>query len=758
MVIDYSEQFSTFIKPAAKLRLQLEPWRTDDEFKNQGGRIFYAVDTDTVILFADPHGKTKYADIFPDDDDSQRFVLAVALGKFIFYELTKDNPRKPLLIIPPHNTELETVFDAINRRAVNNPNKLPIALDNLKTNLKEYAENKIDIRALYNSLDEILLDAIRGKGAAAQLSRITSLLKDDCLQHSYNYQEKLDSVSYFPFLLDDSDKESPDDQAIKDLTKEWDDRLKATKNRSKATHCISKDAGALGCLELINRRLEGKIRLVLITGDQALQKAAKEYKISEHNTFKDLFIRDPRVFMAAPHFLPVDHTDGVSLLAWLDVLFSMYQPNRDRDYYLGKLRELVEKGEKEGSELAQTFFSENMPIVEFKNKWQDYLQRINRYYKVDNLGNVDMFINITKAYLDKVRKHLLNESLKTLVEFYKIAATGGYMSTEKLERLSDTDRDDKDLMPLRGVPPLRFTLPSVKKLADNLCTSLCHAEILLNAAALENLNTEDPTGYSAFVIYAHAFAAAGRWKATADLSRVALLIADQKEWHSDFPKEYEPITGNEAAYLLAWATRHCVKRATQLSEAKRYLKEAASRKKEATGKEEADVRFDGEFIAINMIYHLFRIFESKTIPEDIPSLKQCQTDILNLIDSIETREEAELVKFAVRKQMFAYLFCAFILRQYKENESITDEELVTIKNRLGDSRKIYEDEYQRPITCFTRPVYKLACFLYGNEGQKACADDVKEILDKTRVRHCHVMPYDEKLYDFFAGLIPAQCN
>ena len=94
-----SQEFK-YIRDAAKLRLQLEPWRTDKKFGGQEDGIFYAVDTDVVKLFSDPAGLSKYANVFPDDDEYIREILAWALGQFIFFRLTKDRRFPSRLFVP----------------------------------------------------------------------------------------------------------------------------------------------------------------------------------------------------------------------------------------------------------------------------------------------------------------------------------------------------------------------------------------------------------------------------------------------------------------------------------------------------------------------------------------------------------------------------------------------------------------------------------------------------------------------------------
>ena len=69
---------------AAHQRRLMEPWINDRRFSKAGGKVAYAVDTDVIMLFADPaeksipqqHRSFGYATIFRDDNER----LSMAFG------------------------------------------------------------------------------------------------------------------------------------------------------------------------------------------------------------------------------------------------------------------------------------------------------------------------------------------------------------------------------------------------------------------------------------------------------------------------------------------------------------------------------------------------------------------------------------------------------------------------------------------------------------------------------------------------------
>lgn len=743
-----------YIRDAAELRLQLEPWRTDKKFGGQEDGIFYAVDTDVVKLFSDPVGTSKYANVFPDDDEYIREILAWALGQFIFFRLTKD---RPLFVIPPHHQEMDRVFAGIARDAAKERAEVSDIWPRLEKHLQEYKRTN-DMDAMVSSLKKEPLDLIRfaygeGKGYTAELARITELLRHDRLLHIEGYvYHPCGEPWTLPALHDETD--SGDYDTLKKLTKSWSERLGATTSKSKKQRqfLISDDAEVLARLVWINRELEGtKKRVVLISGDPSLQRAAAEYPYNSH-TFADLFIRDPMVFITAPDFLTAksmhegetDKELKPGLIGWLDVFLARFEPGRSG--YNKRLRVILGLNEQQGDELAHKFLEKTPDsISKRKRDWKQFVRWAaveyglgsDRKHLEERLAKI-----ITEDGLIQVRKKVDEQVSKVWHDLWKGATETGYWSLDK-----------QQVLPLRGVPALRFTLESADALSRDLCCTLRHEKIIQDSDSLAKLNEEDPSNYTASVIYALAFGAKGRWGVARTLLEFALYIADNEARNYDLPKEYEPITGNEAAYVLAWAIRHNVKSAAQLRNAQRYLKKATPRKATATGGDGTDIRYKSESIAIDMTYHLFRLFSQEKIPAYVPTLAQCQKRLLELLRSLKLdKQEKEYIRLTVKKQLLVYLFCALLLRQFKDKETDMKQDRQEILQWLPEFKTLLEREGHRTKTCFTQPIYLCTCYLYGmKEQQKKCLIDAKKFLSKKRVQRCYVMPYDEALYGFFYG-------
>lgn len=747
----------------------MKAWRADQEFAIQGGTIFYAVDTDVVKLFSDPADKLDYAAIFPDDEEQTRGIMARALGQFIFFRLTKN---QPLFVIPPHDYEMDRVFTWIARHAARERKKTAYDWPKLEKHLNEYKLTK-NMDALLHSLKKEPLDLIRfvygeGVGYIAELSRINELLKKGRLLHIERYVDRRNGKPWtLPLLHDETDTEDYD--ILKRLSKSWFDRLKK-EDQGKNDQAIKDDADVMARLEWSNRELElegGKKRLVLISGALYLHRGAAKYRWSNNNqTFADLFIRHPKVFLAAPDFLTAQGMNEKELsmepklspLRWLDVFLARFETKLlDYDYVTStSLLKVLALNNEQGIELADKLLEKDPDvIVKLKQKSKQFVDCAGVEYGLSSQRKpLEKIVTIiTEDSLKELREKVNRQAIKVLRNFWEVTTVAGFwfaynLDLDQRQGVLDTKQD----LPKRGVPTLRFTLEPAATRAKILYRTLRHEEITQRKVTFNT--SEDPSGYTEFLLYALAFGAAGRWNAALALSEFALQIVDSKAGIDEIPKGHESITGNEAVYLLAWAIRHDAKTASQLHKARQYLKKAQPLKAEATG-DGTDIRYESESIALNITYHLFRLFSRETIPQNTPTLSQCQEKALELLRKIEKdKDEEEEIRIIVKKQVMAYLFCALLLRQFKEKETVKEQEMREILEWLPRFKAILDRTEPCTKTCFTLPVYLVASSLYGSKKKrKRCEQAAKNILNQEKVQRCYVMPYDEALYAFFMDIV-----
>ncbi|MBF0564618.1 MAG: hypothetical protein HQK89_05190 [Nitrospirae bacterium] len=765
------------IKRAAELRLRLEPWRFDKEFTDQGGRIYYAVDTNIVKMFTNPISLKNYARFLTDDDRTCE-ILAWALSRFIFFRLTDSS--LPLLIIPPHHKELERVFNAIAHVALADKGKfysenLNSIVSKIKPHFDKYKRTK-NMEALISSLenDTIALALFAyggGNGPTAEMTRITDLLEKGRLLHIDHYYESSSEKPWtLPVLPVNNNQNGY--ETLCNYVKSWTERFGKTKEQKITPDNASNDAKVLAHLEWINRDLGGdKKRLVLISGDQALHKTAGEYKIDGEQTFADLYIRDPRVFMATPDFILYKREGKIvgDLIGWLDTFFANYQPGISNK----RLHEISKLGGVEGNKLAKEFLKKSPDCIsKLREDWQKhvYLTAMEYGFKSTEDQFKDFLEHIeAKDDVDEVKREINSMISEVVINLWKSASYTGLWSM--VEELNDLPNKPKsaDQLPLRGIPVLR--LPIVNNILEKLTSTLQTEEIIGNKTSFEQITCEEQSGYAAFLLHALAFGAKCRWKVSVTLSTLALHIAKHEAPNDKLSKGVEPITGNEAWYLLAWATRHTAKTASELSAVKQYMKKAISCKAKALkaigiDSDGYDIRYESEFVAIHMTYHLFRIFKGETIPDglEIPPLSQCQSRIVELLEELELENlEKEYIRVMLKKQLLTYLFSILLLRQFKEDETGMEREIQDIPTKwFPEFEIIMGSKELRTQTCLTKPIYDVACYFYGTAKKKQqkhdCAEDVNKILNKDKVKSCYLMPYDEEFYGFLRDIVNDYCK
>lgn len=770
-----SNEAFQYFSGAAKLRILMAPWLEDQSFINSKNKILYAVDTNTIVLFSNPFIKDRALIGLPGDNKEIYEILAWALGRYIFYKLTFD---QPLLVIPPINLEIDRVFSAVMIGALKETIDTQRKWPKLNTYLNEYTKTQDEeafIAKLENESIDLISFVFGGRiGKTAELERISELLRDGRVLNIEAYVDNSgDGAPWYPPLLRDKiDKE--DYNILNDLTSSWQTRLKKTASKKKKKKNVSDDAEMLARLEWMNKEIrEDNRRLVLITDDLSVQNASVGYMVDEKHSFADLYIRDPNIFLAAPDFLKQDYGDKIEtsdsknpgLIGWLEVFLGRYDPN-DLDY-LKQLRRVSKFSDQQRKNVAAQVLEQNPNYVsEIKTKWKEFIRASSVEYTFESGHNVlaNIIETITGEGIESIKKRVEQRASEVTRNFWQAATVAGYWSTDKKQHQTVQLHDvynTKQIPPKRGVPALRFTLEKVHTRSNRLSRTLAHQEILQGASLFDELKDEDSSGYTAYLLYALAFGALGRWGVIPPLSEYALFLADHVADKNSTPEGYEQITGNEAAYLLAWGIRHKVRTMVQLEQARTNIKEAKSRKAKATGGDGSDIRYETELIALYMTYHCYRLFWQGPFPSDIPSLKQIHDDIIALLQklSLNKEKEDEHISVAVEKQLLAYLFCSLLLRQFKEEEADIEKEVRETIKFLPQFKTILENKDYCTITCFTQPIYLIAGLIYGTgDEQQKCVSAIKKLLSPEKIHNFYLMPYDEALFDFFKNLVTRCLN
>jgi len=762
-----------YIREAAELRQRLDRWLSDQtDAQEHGIRLLYAVDTDIVKLFSDPKEMQKYATVFCGDSDETQEALAWALGYFIFFQLTQNDS---LLVIPPHHLELDRVIAGIARDAVREEESISddTLWQELELQIQAYRRTK-DKDTLVRFLEKDSLQLLRfafgsGEGYLAELARITKLFKKERLLHIDRYVERQTEKGFpwtLPVLRDKENRKDYDD--LMELKESWSVRLRNEKPKGVPDIKIEDDAEVLARLEWINAELElegSKRQLLLITGDNALYRAADKYLKKDDRSFAEVYLRHPQVFLAAlnPNSSKSNASDNsdndldndqrnnselIELIGLLDVFFACYKPGHSG--YMDRLGEISTLTQKEQAVLLHDFtvrLSHGIPTLQ--DKWKKTVKSTMMNYsfssKSKKIQQIIYYLEKEDKDIEAIKAQVERRASHVKTEFWETMMIAGYSATEAKNK-------KHILLPWRGVPALRFTLQPAQDYVRKLCQTLDYKQLTDMKISFDELKGQDESGYTGFLVYALAFGAAGRWGAVKALATRALQIADHEAKNSPLSKEHEPITGNEAAYLLAWANRHDVRNAKRLKTARRYLGMAMDRKSKATNSRGNNIRYESEELALNMTYHCFRLFSNQSIPKDIPSLEECQNKAIKLLFLIE-HEKERYIRITVKKQLLTYLFFAMFLRIDKEGEKkLSVEKAVDIKRWLKEFGVLHKCKGHKTKTCMTWPIYLLAASRYrALEEAKQYRLEAKEFFD-SEARNCRVMPYDEELYRFLADL------
>lgn len=766
---------TAYLRDAAGLRLRLEAWREDRAYCDDGGEILYAVDTDIVVFLISPQDNSRYAIVFQDDDSVTQEALAWALGRFIFYRLTGEHP---LLVVPPHHLEIDRVFSNIASKAPNEAKTTAASLGRLEALFEKHRMHN-DREVLIQGLKTEALDIVRLLYGGATLQRMTELLNRRRLLHIDRFTDRRgESVWTLPVLQDETEPE--DYQTLKALRAAWIERLGRTKGKNVGQLRIADDAEVLGRIEWVNQVMETggqQKRLVLISGDQALQRTAASYFVRGERSFADLYIRDPRVFLADPDFLITPTVEQSTLgdseatgprrrvmIEWLDVLLAPFEPGKDA--YFDRLRGISGTEKHDDISWGSNVGREGM-VSEPKREWREFvmLAAVGYGFKSPHDMVAEVAERLAKILPRDIPDLIEQEIARAELDFWGAAMQAGFWSTRDFElsreRPLSCPDDTGTPVPPRGVPELRFEHSlKAEDYAKRISATLKTTTLDPREFTLQQLLEEDPSSYNTFLVYGLAFAAAGRWHATGSLSRRAIGIADQLQ-AAGRTRIVTKITGSEATYLLACALRHDAKSAADLTRWKvgDCLVEAGQRKAREPGHDSFDVRFVAETIALNITYHHFRLFKNEPFPtKGVPSLGECQKELLRLLEPLYRgmAEENPNIGLAVERQTLTNLFIVLLLRQYKQGEA-TPEKGIDIRTWLQRFKDAVWPEgvaTGSSATCLTRAVFLVAGWRYGGEADKAeHARQIHDTYASQKLERCYVMAYDKERYQFLRDII-----
>lgn len=763
---------------AQQMHWQL-PRQRDRQLIASGGQMLHAVDTDTVILYSNPWEKAPhteqregYAEIFPGEKRDIVIGLGMALAHFIFERLSRD---LPLIMLPPLNEEMDNVFEAVARKAAVEGARALKNLDEIKLLIKTVSQEEHDqvVRLLVEKVDSIVRFLQGAEGPLTELPRYFLLMKntritspDYLLQQGMITDPDICAALTPPASLADR-------LQFRLMCNDWFDRLKKVTSSAQKNVLTMTDAQVLARLEWINDKLAAQAepdkpvhRMVLITGDQSMHKAASNYKSDGQKwDFADCFLRHPRAYLAEPGVLePLKEGGGLNATTetelqidqWLETLLGKFYPGTDS--FEERLDTLLGYPE-QASKYIQPLLEREDVIQEFENRWSEYTKNL-----VVSRTPSELELKLAKAQERQVIQDYqalvgnIEEAIHARIDTvwdqcFTVVADGSSYNL-----ISSRDAKHRS----RNAPMLTF---------DSFNETRRFVRRVLKEGMVANKwsdtiqrikEKDDASGYALYLALGVFFAAEGRWKVSAILASRALTIARRKK-----PMH---VSGREALYLRAVSLRHTARHSADLEVVEQLLNEAEIAYKQDTDEREelkaAPCRFHAELLALYLTYHLFRVFLNEPIPEEklIPSLSSLLKKIETaLIELGKSKEDKKVVLFVERNLVSNWLMACLL--------GIKDESLqpdMEMFNRYQERLEKNIDPPNNDIPCsfyndipcsfYIELLRSVAawCVETNSKKRKECQANVNNLLASDEYQYKEVMCYDKKRFEFLQNLVNKQ--
>lgn len=679
--------------------------------------VSYAVDVDVVVLYSDPKGKLSYGRVLSGNNEEVCSAAALLLGDYIVRRMpallstTTNSDSVGLVLIPPHDAELQRVGLAISQESMGNrtsSNNSPLSknevlllqqfLNDTHDKGSDHIENvlKLLIRT------GLLTDPYQGGGTKLEIARLEALKPGRIIgPRKHPWFQDTGSAMLPPRrpAANDPPEQHVQYRELESMADRWHERLVSiyldnSKSSKVATQHKGKnilaDALALARLEWINRELakasDKKRRLVLITGSQTLLQAARQVpcEIDGFSDFASAYLRNPRAFLGAkdlaghPPIQPEASDDKkftvkdteLHIADWLSVMLP-------RSVQQDRFERLIQDASFIGTSVKMGFRKPTQE--ELENAWEGDpntgggLRTISDFPKAP----IDTLENALRRHAERMNaqaaqcwrsnwaaeiNRVVGEHSNQNPEFsiINLLRQRELSSIEALYARTDVVGAVQLLAPserMRGLPALRFDAEYPK--AQQQCNDLCEQLFRPNRPAQFDLNKmeddlreTDPSGYHARVLKAYVFACAGLWFQVRPLCRSALLAVDAIE--NKPPNDNR--RGREAAYLLAVAERRLANTSTGIDHAEAALTEAGMRNHLPI-----DRRFNSEDLAQQVTRIQLDYFSKKDISEKV---------LIKLIDESKAlaqdalNEESHVVKrWVVRQSVTNGLLLSLIAKE-----------------------------------------------------------------------------------------------
>ncbi|MEE9363603.1 MAG: hypothetical protein V3U92_13475 [Cellulophaga sp.] len=667
------QKWMQYYRDAARMWLDISIIQEDIKYT---GTTYYAVDTNIILLYADPLKKIESVRAFSDEKSSVLEGMAISVANFIFFDKNLTHINDSSLLFPtPLIEEFLDIYQAITRSGEDEKKKALIEIDK-KEQLVNLINSPISNDDLadyltkdYPNLVRYLDDENSYINSEGIIKRLKKLAETDSLRN-------IETNSLVPI---------PDQSVVINNKLGWQRELKKILNgrkdniKPRNADRIANDAKTLAWLSWVNLELDKRgtnSRILYITDDEASYEAVAEQirlKKITHN-----FIRHPRQYT---HFIRTHDSFKENSALKMDKFKNILNDFLslfaiEHNEYISNLRIIVQNNHKSNNKIMKSI-SQYRTFSESENEYNKLKEHRTVLLSINTISNHLCLPNPASALSVKLRKKNINLLLqekqdaifKEVAEQLRILGLLG-VSFEFRDRVKGhLQHINKNKSLARGPVSLRR---SEDKGGDKFFESI-HTHVYDGEwSSLFNI-LKDSSNYIQYLIVALVAADAGDWKNAKEFCRKAMESAIEGK-------------NNEALYFMAVALRHSCRDASEYKIAKNNLTQFKfiwSKRYKKYGR--IDYRFKSEELALKTAYFNYKKFMLSWDDEllDKPIFSDTWNDLLRLAKEIEKIEninmDSEHIWHRIRRQVYSNQCCMFLLSKYGN-----DSEFIEIDNKQGE--------------------------------------------------------------------------
>lgn len=653
---------------AIQLRF-LRHWQSDRKFKNDGGRIIYAVDADVFTTYGNPSStaETKgnrlgYGQVFSTDSRLFSTAITQRLADHIFFEIS---PTVPLMVMPPIDQEISSILRVLSSKFGVVPPTLHVEYSKLDKDIQLIGKTFSDHNSRGEIYTKILKVLYLESGPGAEYRKLARLLALDRLASpkvvadSFPENREIAKVLQ-PFIEIKS--------IIEHLTlsKAWFVSLNANLkisnspkfNKNKKRKALQRDAEALARLEIWNRALEDhNIQIIYITGARHIFNVALTREVGKKGEKKlaEAFIRHPRYFLGDEDVLadldrpelPRTSEQPHEFYSWLKTFLGQLNIG---DELLDQKNpfELNVKAENIGT---SAFEKRPQLAKELEKKWSLFTsQALDAYQppqevssrileELSSKANSNKIITSWMKLREELDKKILQLTTDAWNDCFYIATQTGFLVRES--------SGARDALVSRTMPPVYFDgWPETMHLIQEISGWHERKSFDKNTyeKAIQSANEDDNTGYAYYLMHAALFAARGEWSIAANVCDQAIAVVEEQR---DYTTESDA-HGREAYYLAAYCRRHSVRDASALDSLAEYLKKAKrileKEREFRPNLDPVEERFDAEYLALELTKLLFIRYQSGNAPNISDEYDETAQQLLDTFQDIRKKLQLRKVK------------------------------------------------------------------------------------------------------------------